>query len=51
MKELLEQKSAPEASRGNIFRGLPSDDASSDGTRGGDAKDDMQSEEEDEERR
>ena len=51
MKELLEQKPAPEASREKIFRGLPSDDAGGDGARGGDAKDDMQSEEEDDERR
>ena len=51
MKELLEQKPAPEASREKTFRGLPSDDTGGDGARGGDAKDDMQSEEEDEERR
>ena len=47
LKELLEQKSAPAASGANIFRGLPNNDAGSDGTRGGDAKDDVQSEEED----
>ena len=51
MKELLEQKPAPEAAREKIFRSLPSDDTGGDGARGGDAKDDMQSEEEDEERR
>ena len=51
LKELLEQKSAPAASGENIFRDLPSSDTGSDGTRGGDAEDDVQSEEEDDERR
>ena len=51
MKELLEQKPAPEAAREKIFRSFPSDDTGGDGARGGDTKDDMQSEEEDEERR
>ena len=51
LKELLEQKPAPEAAREKIFRSFPSDDTGGDGARGGDTKDDMQSEEEDEERR
>ena len=51
LKELLEQKSAPAASGANVFRGLPSNDAGGDGTRGGDTKDDVQSEEEDDEGR
>ena len=51
MKELLEQKPAPETSRGKIFRSFPSDDTGGDGACRGDAKDDMQGEEEDEEGR
>ena len=51
MKELLEQKPAPETAREKIFRSFPSDDTGGDGARSGDAKDDMQSEEEDEEGR
>ena len=51
LEELLEQKPAPETAREKIFRSFPSDDTGGDGARSGDAKDDMQSEEEDEEGR